>query len=410
MTQSGRYLILVLNPGSTSTKVGLFEDDTCVFSEDVFHDSSVLLTFPTIQDQLDFRMQVVESFLIQHQVDLKNVDAFVGRGGPCHSVEGGVYAINDLLIQDTIHCVGGLYHASLLGVLMADRLQKRYGGLLLMVDPPVVDELCDLARVTGIRGVYRRAISHALNLKATARFHAESLGRRYEDMNLIVCHIDGGISITAHEKGRMIDGNNAGGGEGPLSPTRMGSLAVTDLLLFLKKHSTEEVRHLCSQSGGFSSHFGTSDTRQIHRRMEEGDGRIRRGRAPWRRCSAERWTALCSPAGSCAIRILWTISGSAADSSRTFPYTPASGSMKPWLLVRCACSGERWKPEPIPDIRCSADSRRMPRTADPSGNVPIMQTEKHVPCSSRKFRKARDVFFSAPQIFRPGFPPGIPHT
>ena len=276
MTQSGRYLILVLNPGSTSTKVGLFEDDTCVFSEDVFHDSSVLLTFPTIQDQLDFRMQVVESFLIQHQVDLKNVDAFVGRGGPCHSVEGGVYAINDLLIQVTIHCVGGLYHASLLGVLMADRLQKRYGGLLLMVDPPVVDELCDLARVTGIRGVYRRAISHALNLKATARFHAESLGRRYEDMNLIVCHIDGGISITAHEKGRMIDGNNAGGGEGPLSPTRMGSLAVTDLLLFLKKHSTEEVRHLCSQSGGFSSHFGTSDTRQIHRRMEEGDVRAKR--------------------------------------------------------------------------------------------------------------------------------------
>ena len=276
MTQSGRYLILVLNPGSTSTKVGLFEDDTCVFSEDVFHDSSVLLTFPTIQNQLDFRMQVVESFLIQHQVDLKNVDAFVGRGGPCHSVEGGVYAINDLLIQDTIHCVGGLYHASLLGVLMADRLQKRYGGLLLMVAPPVVDELCDLARVTGIRGVYRRAISHALNLKATARFHAESLGRRYEDMNLIVCHIDGGISITAHEKGRMIDGNNAGGGEGPLSPTRMGSLAVTDLLLFLKKHSTEEVRHLCSQSGGFSSHFGTSDIRQIHRRMEEGDVRAKR--------------------------------------------------------------------------------------------------------------------------------------
>ena len=276
MTQDGKFRILVLNPGSTSTKVGLFEDDACVFTDDVFHDSSVLLTFPTIQDQLDFRMQVVQDFLLSHHVDLHGMDAFVGRGGPCHSVEGGVYTINNALIRDTTACVGGLYHASLLGVLMAERLQKQYGGLILMVDPPVVDELCDLARVTGIRGVYRRAISHALNLKATARFHAQTQGKRYEDMNLIVCHIDGGISITAHEKGRMIDGNNAGGGEGPLSPTRMGSMAVTDLILFLKTHTTEELKHLCSQSGGFSSHFGTSDTRQVRRMMEEGDLRARR--------------------------------------------------------------------------------------------------------------------------------------
>ena len=159
---------------------------------------------------------------------------------------------------------------------MARALHEEYGGLMLMMDPPVVDELCDLARVTGVRGVYRTAICHALNLKETARRHARSLGKRYEDCNLIVCHIDGGISVTAHRHGRMIDGNNAGGGEGPFTPTRIGSMAVTDILTHFSDTPREQLKRLCSQAGGLTSHFGTSNSDTIHKMVEQGDPRATR--------------------------------------------------------------------------------------------------------------------------------------
>ena len=267
------YRIFVINPGSTSTKLSMFENDTCLFTEDTFHDSSVLLTFPTINDQLDYRMDVIHRFLREHGIDLHGVDAIVGRGGGCCSVEGGVYAIDDALIRDTREARGGLYHASMLGVQMAKALHEEYGGLMLMMDPPVVDELCDLARMTGARGVYRTAISHALNLKETARRHARTMGKRYEDCNLIVCHIDGGISVTAHRHGRMIDGNNAGGGEGPFTPTRIGSMAVTDILTHFSDTPRERLKALCSQAGGLTSHFGTSNSDTVHRLVEQGDPR-----------------------------------------------------------------------------------------------------------------------------------------
>lgn len=265
------YRIFIINPGSTSTKLSMFENEKNLFTTDVFHDSSVLKQFPTINDQLDYRMQVVEDFLKEHQIDLTGVDAIVGRGGGCYPVEGGVYQIDDRLIQDTREAKGGLYHASMLGVQMAGELQKEYGGIMLMMDPPVVDELCDLARITGVKGIYRRTAAHVLNLKETARRHAASMGRRYEDCNFIVCHIDGGITVTAHQKGRMIDANDGGGGEGPFTPTRMGSMAVTDVIRQLKDRTPEEMRSLCSQTGGLSSHFGTSNSDTIHRMVEAGD-------------------------------------------------------------------------------------------------------------------------------------------
>ena len=267
------YRILIINPGSTSTKLSMFENETCLFTEDTFHDSTVLLTFPSINDQLDYRMAVVHKFLEERGIDLTGIDAIVGRGGGCYSILGGVYAIDDTLIRDTREAKGGLYHASMLGVQMAKRLHDEYGGLMLMMDPPVVDELCDLARVTGVRGVYRTAISHALNLKETARRHAKRLGKRYEDCNLIVCHIDGGISVTAHSGGRMIDGIDAGGGEGPFTPTRIGSLAVTDVIGALGGRTKQEIKRLCSQAGGLSSHFGTSNSDVVHAMVEAGDPR-----------------------------------------------------------------------------------------------------------------------------------------
>jgi butyrate kinase len=266
------YRVLVINPGSTSTKLSLFEGRKCLLDTDVFHDSSVLLGFPTINDQLPYRMQVLWDFLKENHLDLTGIDAIVGRGGSCQPVESGVYRINEQLIEDTRNAVGGLYHSSMLGVQMAAEVQKRYGGEMFMVDPPVVDELCDLARITGVKGVYRKAVSHALNLHETARRHAAHLGRRYEDCNFIVCHIDGGISITAHAHGRVIDGNDAGGGEGPFTPTRMGSMAVTDVIRLMEQGmDTAQLRRLSSQAGGLTSWFGTSSADRIHALVEQGD-------------------------------------------------------------------------------------------------------------------------------------------
>ena len=267
------YRIFVINPGSTSTKISLFENETCLFTADTFHDSATLLTFGSINDQLDYRMAVVRRFLEEKGIDLTGVDAIVGRGGGCYPIPGGVYRIDDILLRDTMQARSGLYHASMLGVQMAKALHDEYGGALLMMDPPVVDELCDLARVTGVRGVYRKAATHALNLKATARRHAAKLGRRYEDCNFIVSHIDGGISVTAHRRGRMIDANDASGGEGPFTPTRMGTMAITDIIGAMSDKTPQELKALCSQAGGLTSHFGTSNADTVHALVDAGDPR-----------------------------------------------------------------------------------------------------------------------------------------
>ena len=265
------YRIFVINPGSTSTKLSYHDNETCIFSLDVFHDSSELKKFPTINDQLDYRMEVVQSFLKEHQIDLSEADLIVGRGGGCYPIEGGIYRISEKLIRDTREAKGGLYHSSMLGVQMADLLAKKYHKDAIMMDPPVVDELQEVATLSGVKGIRRRAISHALNLKAVARTHAEKMGKKYEESRLIVSHIDGGISVTAHLNGRMIDGNDAGGGEGPFTPTRMGGMAVTDVNQLLRTKSFEEVRSLCSQTGGLSSYFGTSNSDTVHNMVEEGN-------------------------------------------------------------------------------------------------------------------------------------------
>ena len=271
MMKVKEYKILVLNPGSTSTKLSLFHNEVNVKTVDVFHDSSVLKEFETINDQLDFRMEVVYQFARDNQFELKDLDAVAARGGSSYSVVSGTYEISELLIEDTRLAKGGLYHASMLGVQMAQRIHEQTGCKMYMSDPTVVDEYCDLARVTGVDGITRRAISHALNLKVVARKQAEKLNRSYEECNLIVCHIDGGITVTAHQKGRMIDGNDGGGGDGPFTPTRMGSMAITDVVRLLWDKPKEEMMKLCSVTGGLSSYFGTSNSDVIHKLVEQED-------------------------------------------------------------------------------------------------------------------------------------------
>lgn len=268
---SGRK-ILVINPGSTSTKISLFEERRCLFTESVFHDAPLLMSFPTANDQLPMRKDIVIKIMKNHGYTPSDVDVFVGRGGCAYSQKAGIMIIDKALRDDTMNDVGGSDHPAKLGVMMAYEFGSEYNKPMFTVNPTNVDEFIPEARITGIKGLYRRAQTHALNQKATARLHAEKLGRRYEECNFIVCHIDGGITITAHEQGHMIDSTEGAGGDGPFSPTRLGSIPVTEVIKFIEEgHTPEEMYEMCSRSGGFVSHFGTSNSDTIHKRVMRGD-------------------------------------------------------------------------------------------------------------------------------------------
>ena len=266
------YKLLVINPGSTSTKVSYFENEKNVYTESIFHDAPELLKYPTTNDQLPMRRQVLLDFLKEHGLRPEDMDVFVGRGGCAYSQSAGVMTIDKCLVEDTARDLGGSDHPAKLGVMLAYDLCRTYGGKMYTVNPTNVDELCDYARPTGIAGLYRRAQTHVLNQKGIAAIHAKALGKRYEDLNLIVCHVDGGITITAHKKGRMIDSTEGAGGDGPFTPTRLGSIPVMEVLQYLDEgHTTGEMRAMLSRSGGFVSHFGTSDAAKVHALVEAGD-------------------------------------------------------------------------------------------------------------------------------------------
>ncbi|MBO4299546.1 MAG: butyrate kinase, partial [Clostridia bacterium] len=265
--------LLIINPGSTSTKVSLYEDEKSLFEESVFHDAPELLRYPSVNDQMPFRAQVILDMLARRGVAPEDIDVFVGRGGSAYSQPSGVTLIDERLCRDTTEGVGGSEHPARLGVMLAWMFGQKYGRSAYTLNPTNVDELCDCARLTGIRGVYRNAQSHVLNQKATAEAHARKLGRRYEACNFIVCHIDGGITVNAHERGRMVDGNVGAGGDGAFTPTRIGSVPALSLLDYIEAHSVDDVRRMCSRSGGFVSYFGTSDANAVHQLVERGDRR-----------------------------------------------------------------------------------------------------------------------------------------
>jgi len=270
------YRIFVINPGSTSTKVALFEDRMCVWEKKIFHEAGDLDGFSCINDQLDYRYRIICGALEDSGIDLTGTDAIAARGGSCCTVKSGVYAINSLMIEDTRLMKGGNEHASMLGVQLAEKFRDRFGGLMLTMDPIVVDEYSDLARMTGIRGLYRSVSSHALNQKGVAMDYAESVGKKYEDMDLIVAHIDGGITVAAHEKGRMTDCNSGAGGDGPYTPSRIGSIGIADFIHYSRGKDPDELEHLCNIGGGFSSLLGTNDADRVWKMVTDGD------RAAWR--------------------------------------------------------------------------------------------------------------------------------
>ncbi|QWT17161.1 butyrate kinase [Collinsella sp. zg1085] len=270
--------VLAINPGSTSTKIGLFEGTHELFAQTIDHDAQVLADFETMNDQLGYRRDMVLELLREHGVELESIDAFVGRGGGLVPVEGGTYKVDELLLSHAKVGANGIQHPAQLGSQLAYAFAEEAGGRpAFVVNPPDTDELCELARMTGLAGVYRHVHLHALNLKETAIRHAAQLGKRYEDCNFVVCHIGGGISISAHKHGRMIDGNDIVGGEGPMTPTRCGSIPVTEIASLVDAGiSAAELRARCMKNGGFVDLLDTSDAREVRARMHAGDRAARR--------------------------------------------------------------------------------------------------------------------------------------
>lgn len=271
------WRVLVINPGSTSTKVGLFDGERAVFTVNVAHEASELAKFAGVSDQLPYRVGLIDQALAENGVELASIDAFVGRGGGLLPLPGGTYEVDDVLLDHATRGANGVQHPAQLGPQIARAFAGRVGKPAFVVNPPDTDELCDEARMTGVRGVYRHVHLHALNLKETAIRHAASAGRAYEECRFVVCHIGGGISVSAHDRGRMVDGADIVGGEGPMAPTRCGALPVAEVLDYLDAgHATADVRRMCMKTGGFVDLLGTSDALEVSRRAEAGKEAYRR--------------------------------------------------------------------------------------------------------------------------------------
>lgn len=271
------WRVLVINPGSTSTKVGAFDGERAVFTVNVAHEASELAKFAGVSDQLPYRVGLIDQALAENGVELASIDAFVGRGGGLLPLPGGTYEVDDVLLDHATRGANGVQHPAQLGPQIARAFAGRVGKPAFVVNPPDTDELWDEARMTGVREVYRHVHLHALNLKETAIRHAASAGRAYEECRFVVCHIGGGISVSAHDRGRMVDGADIVGGEGPMAPTRCGALPVVEVLDYLDAgHATADVRRMCMKTGGFVDLLGTSDALEVSRRAEAGDEAYRR--------------------------------------------------------------------------------------------------------------------------------------
>ena len=270
--------ILVINPGSTSTKMAVFEDETSVLVRNIVHTPEELARFDDVIEQQDFRRQLVLDELQQAGIPME-FDAVIGRGGLVKPLEGGVYEINDLMIQDTHSGIALHNHACNLGCLIAHEIAASIPHCRSFIaDPGIVDELNDYARISGSPLMNRICIWHALNQRAIARRYASEIGKEYEDLNLIICHMGGGISVAAHEKGRAVDANNALDGEGPFSPERAGSLPASDLirLCFSGKYTEKQLLKRIAGKAGLNAHLGTNDVREVIRRIEDyGDEHAR---------------------------------------------------------------------------------------------------------------------------------------
>ena len=263
---------LIINPGSTSTKIGVFEDETLLFEETLRHSTEEISSYETIVDQKDFRRKIITDLLESKNFDLKSLDVVVGRGGMLKPIPGGTYAVTDALLADLKAGVQG-QHASNLGGILAKEIADSIGVPSYIVDPTVVDELLPVARYSGVPELPRVSIFHALNQKAVAKRYAKEAGKPYESLRLIVVHMGGGVSVGAHENGKVIDVFNALDGDGAFSPERAGAVPGGALvrMCFSGKYTEKEVYSKLVGKGGFNAYLNTNDMREVTRMAEEGN-------------------------------------------------------------------------------------------------------------------------------------------
>lgn len=266
------YRILVINPGSTSTKIGVFDNEVCVFEKTIRHEASDLAGFKRVMDQFEYRKQVIMEQLDYEGINISKFSAICARGGLVQPIEGGTYEVNDTMLHDL---KVGYYgeHASNLGGIIANEIAYQLHIPAYIVDPVVVDELDPIARYSGIPDVPRKSIFHALNQKAVARRAARDLNRRYEDMNLIVAHMGGGITVGAHKKGRVVDVNNGLHGDGPFSPERAGTVPAGDLvaLCYSGQYYRDEIMEMLVGRGGLMGYLNTNNAIEVEDRIQHGD-------------------------------------------------------------------------------------------------------------------------------------------
>lgn len=264
--------LLIINPGSTSTKIAVYDDEREILSENISHSVEELAPYKRIVDQKGFRKDIVLGALRERSIDLSDLAAVVGRGGLLKPIPSGCYRVNERMLDDLARGVQG-EHASNLGGLIADEIARPLGRPAFIVDPVVVDELEDWARLSGIPEIRRRSIFHALNHKYTARLAAREIGRGYESLNLVVCHLGGGVTVGAHKRGRVVDVNNGLNGEGPITPERAGTVPAGDLvaLAFSGQYGEKDLKKMLTGRGGMVAHLGTNDMRETLKRVAAGD-------------------------------------------------------------------------------------------------------------------------------------------
>ena len=266
------YSILVVNPGSTTTKVSYFEDDKETFHKIITHNAEDLSRFNKSSDQDLYRMEIIIRVLRENNISMASIGAVVGRGGLLRPIEGGTYIVNEQMIADLKHGYLG-DHPSNCGGLIAYAISKALGCNAYIVDPVVVDEFEPVARISGMPLISRRSLYHALNQKAIGRETALKVGKKYSEINLIVAHLGGGITVGAHKCGRVVDVNNGLDGDGPFSPERSGQVPVGDLIraAFSGEYTHSDMKKLILGHGGMIAYLGTHDLRVVEDRVNKGD-------------------------------------------------------------------------------------------------------------------------------------------
>ncbi len=271
------HKVLAINPGSTSTKIAVYHNAKPVFLKNIMHNPDELQQYKRITDQYEFRKKIILDELKASLINIDIIEAVVGRGGLVRPIESGVYFINERLRHDLLEGVMG-EHASNLGGLIAHDIAKDLPKCKAFIaDPVVVDELQDVARIAGHPFFQRYSIFHALNQKATARAYSRLMNRKYDELNLVIAHLGGGVSVGAHRKGKVIDVNQALDGEGPFSPERSGSLPSGALakLCFSGKYTLDEIKHMITGGGGYVAYMGTNSAYEVELLAQDGDDKAR---------------------------------------------------------------------------------------------------------------------------------------